>query len=260
MAYEVTFYFHERLEAGGYNTEETKTMTKRYGKGFDEVAVEKLAGAIITQLSRRDVWITNVEVSEFVKKPLRFKETKGGGIILGNKKFTLDGSVSLVEESESLPPPQHTQANQQLIVPQQHVVQNNPPTSLTDHVPTMVPKDQKPLRYVVFNPPVELRDTARIYKLTQNQRYPIFEEKIADVTNMQSGMMYYLRDDLGRGVWARSFYFEDAVTELAYQRELFTDGYLERQMQARNGNPGFIDSARGAYQQQQSFDMPTLRR
>lgn len=270
MAFEICFKYHERLEEGGYDTTEEKTMTKRYGKGYEEISHEQIAASIIAQLSRRDIWITDVKVFEYVKKELRFKETKGGGIVLGNKKYQLDGSQHLiaVEDQEQQVPQALVlqQQNAAMQWAQQHPHPQMPQTSianLPNQVPQIVPENRPPQRYVIFQPPKELQDRARIYKLTVGRKYGIYEEKAADVSNMRSGMLYYLRDDLGRGVWVRSFYFEDAVTNLLYDNELHVDQFTQAQMR-RQDTGGFIDSVASSYVDDAaaavSFDVPDIRR
>jgi len=48
---------------------------------LEEVPVEKLASAVMMQLARRDIMVFNVEISEFIKRKVSFKETKGGVLI-----------------------------------------------------------------------------------------------------------------------------------------------------------------------------------
>lgn len=234
MAFEVTYTFHERSEDGTYNTTETKTVVKRYGKRYEELPLEKLAAAIMAQLSRRDIWVTDVSVDQYVKRPLKFKETRGGGIVLGNKKFNLDlTQIELVEEDEN-PAPQAQ--------PQAPAPVNNVQASVN----AALTAGRMPLRDVVFDPPPELRTQASALKLTPGKRYAIYEEKPAIGNNRserisfaeaQAGMIYLIRDDLGNGIWARSFYFRDVLRGLQFENEMFDHGTRESQ-------GGFVDSVR----------------
>lgn len=248
MDFEVSFVYYDKLEEGGYDTLQEKVITKRYGKGFEEVSHEKLASNIIAQLSRRDIWITDVKVYEYVKKEVKFKETKGGGITLGGKKYSFDGGSSLVEEDDTPP-----------ILQQQ--------TQLITNQSTIIPKmviNKKPLREVIFTPNASNLSFAKAYKLTQGKKYPIYEEKAAPNARAETvgqgqsttyaGTMYYLRDDLNRGIWARSFCFEDAQIGLVYEREMFVDPILQRNSQKSN----FIDSVSNNYVDT-TYTVPDLR-
>lgn len=203
MAFEVTYTYYERNEDGSYNTEESKTLTKRYGKRYEELPIEQVAAAIITQLSRRDIWVTDVEVFEFVRKKLKFREVnKGGGIILGNKKFGLDLSQSVVAEDEEQAQPQ-------------------PPPAI-QLPPQVIPKQvavEQPQRWSFFDPPQELAQQASVLSLTKGKKYPIFEEKPVDFTNMNKGLKYRIRDDLNREVWASGFYFNEGA-QLTFENEM----------------------------------------
>ncbi|MFX7870853.1 hypothetical protein ABTK02_23060, partial [Acinetobacter baumannii] len=61
-----------------------------------------------SQLARRDILVTEVDVYEFVKKKVKFKEVKGG-FIIKDKKFMMDQSHGVPvasEDDESAAPPQ----------------------------------------------------------------------------------------------------------------------------------------------------------
>lgn len=254
MAFEVSYVYYDKLEEGGYNTLEEKTFVKRYGKGFEEIPHDKIASHIISQLSRRDIWITDVKVSEFVKKEVKFKETKGGGIVLGGKKYSFDSSATLVEENDETPTP-----NQPKHENGQQLIQTNTTTI------QKVPINKRALRDVIFTPTRENIDFAKAYKLTQGKKYPIYEEKSAPNARAETvgqgqstqyaGTMYYLRDDLGRGIWARSFCFEDAPVGLAYERDMFVDPLMQRNLQKSN----FIDSVSNNYVDS-NFTVPDIIR
>jgi hypothetical protein len=89
MGFEIKYLYHERLEAGGYNKDETKEMKRKVGEAHDDVPLEKVATAVMQQLARRDIWVVGVEIAEFTKKKITFRETDGG-IVIKNKKYLLD--------------------------------------------------------------------------------------------------------------------------------------------------------------------------
>lgn len=100
MGFEITYKFHPRLEDGvGYDHDVTEDKQVKVGKPFDDTPLEKCAAAITAQLARRDIWVIDVEVYELVKKQISFKESKDGrGIVLKNKKFTLNATAELIVE------------------------------------------------------------------------------------------------------------------------------------------------------------------
>lgn len=96
MGFEVEFYYHNRLEDAGYDTENLEKKSVKIGKPFDDVPLEKLAAAITSQLARRDIWVVDVKVYELVKQAISFKESKDGkGIVLKNRKFSLSGTSEM---------------------------------------------------------------------------------------------------------------------------------------------------------------------
>lgn len=104
MGFEIKYIFHPKNEEGsGYQTDSTEEKTIKVGKPFDDTKLDKCAAAIMAQLARRDIWVVDVEVSELVKKSVSFKESKDGkGIVLKNKRFSLNSTAEMVEELEAV--------------------------------------------------------------------------------------------------------------------------------------------------------------
>ena len=100
MGYEIRVKYHPKKSEGiGYDAEKVEEQVKKVGKPFDDTGLEKLAGAVMAQLARRDVMVVDLEIDELVRKPVSFKEASDGrGIILKNKKFSLDKTASLVAD------------------------------------------------------------------------------------------------------------------------------------------------------------------
>jgi len=98
MGFEIRYHYHPKKEDGvGYNMDKKEMLTKKIGKSFDETPLEKLAGAVMSQMARRDILIFDVEVDEFVRKSVNFKETKDGrGIVLKNKRFSFNSTADMV--------------------------------------------------------------------------------------------------------------------------------------------------------------------
>jgi hypothetical protein len=106
MAFEVKFIFHPRKEDGTYNQEVKEEKVVKIGKPFEDIPLENLAASIMSQMARRDIWVTDVEVSELVRREVCFKECKDGkGIILKNRKFSFNESAQMVAEdvTEGIP-------------------------------------------------------------------------------------------------------------------------------------------------------------
>jgi hypothetical protein len=91
MGYEVLFSYNEKKD-NGYDSENVKTLKKVVGKATEDTPLEHLAALIFRQFARRDVMVFDVEIYEYTKKRISFKENKDG-ILLKNKKFSFDLST-----------------------------------------------------------------------------------------------------------------------------------------------------------------------
>jgi len=169
MGYEVAYKYHERQEDGKYNTEETKELKKRVGKAFEDISLEKLAAVVMGQLARRDIWVVDVDIVEFVKKPLNFKESSDGkGIIIKGKKFSFGASAELVAEEIDVVEVDHN--GEDVMLPKSQPVQANV---------NLAPQRKVALKHVIFDPPPELIAEAKSRKLafSPGMRYPVYDSK-----------------------------------------------------------------------------------
>jgi hypothetical protein len=210
MGFEVVYSYHDRLDDGGYDKENTKNMKKKVGKAEEEIPYDKLAGTIMAQLARRDIWVVDVEVFEFSKKKVSFKECKGG-LVIGNKKYSLDACGSLgIQEVADVPPPQpvpHVQTTQQELAafkPALQGTQIQVSEEMLRGAPNVNVADlqllkKRPLRYEVYHPNTDLVDMqkARSFAFTVGEKYPIYAEKAAGNDN-RLGMNYTTIDNNGR--------------------------------------------------------------
>ena len=135
MGYEIQYTYHPRKESGsGYNEEITEEKQSKVGKPFDDTPLEKCAAAIMAQLARRDVLVVDVQVNELVRKEISFKETKDGkGIVLKNKRFSLNQTAEMVteDEFEEAPPQAASLApNPPPVAPNPPPVAPNPATAI----------------------------------------------------------------------------------------------------------------------------------
>jgi hypothetical protein len=252
MGFEVTYHFHEKIE-GDYNKDEKKTFKKKVGDPFEEVSLEKLAGAVMAQLARRDVWIVDIEVFELSKKPISFKETKGG-IVLKNKKFLFDGggedsSTVIVQDMVQSPTPQHFPVQQISPSGQQHNQgQFQNPSMGVSQQPHEQGRPRRPIDWVVFSPELHLMPEIRQknLRLTPDKKYPIFEKKDAG----HLGEIYVMQDDTGREQSVSDKYFIPASVNLVADREL---GFSQSSQQ-KDGGKLYWGGANN------EPDMPDIRR
>lgn len=215
--FEVKYYYHERLENNEYDKENVKEVVKKIGSAFEEVPLEKLASKIISELARRDIWVINVEVNEFVKKPISFKETKGG-IVLKNKKFLLDGTVEIQAEPDSPIIQKPNETITQIQQPQIRQVINEEPVKIVKcEVPKVEPEkpNKQVLRWEVLDPDPSAYPLLKNKRVTIGKKYPIMSEDMTQqrVNHPQYGpseqsiLLYVILDDAGKEVKMPCHYF-----------------------------------------------------
>lgn len=234
MGYEVKYHYYPRKEEGiGYDVDAPDAFTKQLGK-MEEVPVEKLANAVMMQLARRDIMVYDVEIYEYTKRKVSFKETRGG-VLIKNKRFMLDGTVETVAEEEVAMP---SYIQPQAVPPQPPIVEKQP---------------NQAIRWEVFDPdtPIIAMLTRR-FKLTPKRKYPILEERtVVQRVNVPGGGMtemptfeYLIIDDTGQRTRVPSIHFtpeqkgligmeHTPMTELDYQNApklLHTGNYGEPDM------------------------------
>jgi hypothetical protein len=219
MGYEIVYTYQDR--GGEGNQEEVKTMKKRLGDPYDDIPLEKLAGAIMGQFARRDIWVTNVEIYEYSKKKVSFKETKGG-IIVKNKKFVVGDDASIImQDLVEAPPapttPQHQPARQ--MVP-----------ATTAQQPAHMPHNNgqlRPQKWVIFQPSTMKPIREKGLRFTVDKKYPVFQEYM---NHTGIGMVYKTLDDLGREIDVLDEYFVPADLNLFADKELkFSETGKERE-------------------------------
>lgn len=188
MGYEVIFYFHERREDGKYNTEEKKELKKKVGTPLDEIPMEQLAATIMAQLARRDIWVVDVDIFEFTKKKISFKEsTDGSGVVIKGKKFSLDKATAnmVVTEEEAPQPAPVVQSPVVAAAPQ--MVQPKQVGGPRNLAP-LPPIDPKRVSFwATFEPEQhQLEEVRRAgIKCTPGKRYPVHRER----SNPNGGML-----------------------------------------------------------------------
>jgi len=259
MGYEIKYKFHPKLEEGvGYDHEVTDEKTVKVGKPFDDTPLEKCAAAIMGQLARRDVWVIDVEVHELVKKQISFKESKdGAGIVLKNRKFSLNQTAQLVAEDVVEVQPQQLLPQQQMIAPvmpqngrqlqphemirqsQQSVMQQDPSNLYSPNAGLTVRRtvsardvDQSRTLYHVYYEPYAHAAEARALKLkfTEDTKYPV-HQIIPSATGRLDAQQIAVSDDAGQVMVLDEKFFTTAGGGLVGDAEL---GFSEPRAAKRN--------------------------
>lgn len=198
MGYECILHYHEYVN-GEYNKEETKTKSIKIGSPYDDVSLEILAAKLIAQLARKNMLITNIDIFEFEKKKLSYRETPDG-IVIKNRKFSFDdtdmlaNSLNVVSIENNIP----SQISE-VSVPKTEV----PVISKTDLTsppitPNMniAPPISRPIKYEIFN--IDDSEVAKEFRqkkmnFTPGKKYPIYKE--SPDLKKSYGMLYETIDD-----------------------------------------------------------------
>jgi hypothetical protein len=99
MGFEITYYYKEATEVAGTYEEEVLMKTSKIGKFDEDVSLDILAGKIMAQLARRNILIVDIEIFEYTKKKINYKETDSG-ILIKNKKFSFDSGAMVTATAE----------------------------------------------------------------------------------------------------------------------------------------------------------------
>lgn len=176
MGYEIQYKFCREIERGVYNRDEIEEAAVQVGAACDDVSVETLAGKVMALLARRAILVTELDIFEYAKKSVAYREADDG-IYIRNKKFRFDDGppVEGVEVTPNVPAPNT------LALPGPAVQSSNMPaaTAATAATQEVDVKKKGPLRYEIFSPEKEMGDDAirRGFKFTYNKEYPIYGER-----------------------------------------------------------------------------------
>lgn len=229
--FEVIYKYYARLENGDYDTQEVKELKRKVGDNFDDISLDEVAAKIMQQFARRDIWVKDVEIYEFKKQKITFRETKGG-IIIKNRKFNLDSNSKVISEDlpEETPvlPPRHTS---HVLVPQQ--------------ASANLAVTGKPIRWVSLDDAglTTDKDGNRVpimhgvrrlgLKILPGKKYAVYEEKYDPKDkrmdkygqpSLERKMLYLIEDEAKAQVYAPADYFLPADVQLIADKELkFTE-------------------------------------
>jgi hypothetical protein len=212
MGYEVVFSYKESGEKPGEYAEEIKRRTCRIGKTIEDVPLENLASKIMSQLARRNILIVDVEIYEYAKKKIGYRESSDG-IVIKNKKFgfasggivEVEGFDESVEDEEDdfkpVPSPSKDLADKSCPI----VAAKN-----------LAKPQRRAIRHESYEPEplAEFKAKQKGLKFTVGKRYPIYSE-----SSMGTTIVYKTTDDAGREVEVSSEYFVAIGTGLVAQDE-----------------------------------------
>lgn len=191
----------------------------------------------MAQFARRNILVTDVEIFEYTKKKLSFREADDG-IVIGRKKFKFDDGASLDVEDTGEGSPQdqlakllseNPQLAQMFQQPQNQGSQvqvhiTNPPNN--DNIPRAKPVEpggnlvpaitKAPLRHELFDPEPMLAEAAkrRGLQFRLGAEYPIYEEKMPPSGMENMGLMYVTVDDSGNKQILSSMHFAPKIGTL----------------------------------------------
>lgn len=203
MGFEITYYYKEATGPGIYN-EEVLMKTSKIGKFDEDVSLETLAGKIMAQLARRNILIVDVEIFEYTKKKINYKENETG-IVIKNKKFSFDTGAAITASSEEDEELARILQDEELIKKIKSALNLNVSTNKgcqAQGLKNLCPRNsktegKKSLRQEVYDPEViaKMKVEQKGYKFTVGKKYSIFSEK-----SLGGNMVYVTKDDTGREV------------------------------------------------------------
>lgn len=223
MSFEIKYFYHPKKDGGGYDLEKTEEKSIKVGKAFEDISLEKLAAIIMAQMARRDILVTNVEIYEFVKKKISFKECKDGkGITIKGRKFSFNESsgqfVSEGEEENDDDFVEEPEKPSNL----DHLYQNLNKPLVVKKLNNVGAVDQSKILYsVYFDPTIPLiSETKRLgLKFTKEKLYHV-HKIIEDPSGDLSKQLIVVTDDTGKAVKVDEKYFTAKGGDLLWDNEL----------------------------------------
>jgi hypothetical protein len=206
MSFEVVYKYYEKLkDSFDYDRENPSTFKKLYGKSSEDYTLEKLAFNIYQQMARRDIFIYDVEIYEFAKKKINFKQNKTD-LIIKNKKFSpKTGTLEDLDVEEEVGLPSSNCTNLAIqqpavtnpVVCTQESVNLAPPIRSQQNLTNIASKPRRVIKMVMFDP-ISPKERAKFpYKFTPGKKYPVYKERISP---SGIGMLIETVDDLNNSV------------------------------------------------------------
>jgi hypothetical protein len=211
MGYEVVYRYKEATGEPGVYSDEIKERSSKIGRVTEDVSLESLAAKIMTQLARRNVLIVDVEIWEYAKKKVSYRETSSG-IVIKNKKFSFDAKG--VVETDDFEDCSAVPAEK----PAEFKPLPSPSKDLADRSCPIAAKNlaRRPIRHEVYDPEplAEFKASQKGLKFTKGKKYPVYSE-----SSMGTTVVYKTTDDAGRDVDISSEYFVAIGAGLMQQDE-----------------------------------------
>ena len=200
MGFEITYHYKQSSDIPGEYVDEILTKTSKIGKYDEDVSLEVLAGKIMAQLARRNILIVDIEIFEYTKKKISYKENENG-ILIKNKKFSFDSGAVISSEAEDDDEIAKILEDEVLLDKIKKIIKPESSDEIEKPKVNLCQKnkiDKKALRLEIYDP--ELMTKAKVeqkgYKFTVGKKYPIFLEK-----SLGAGLLNYLtKDDSDREV------------------------------------------------------------
>ncbi len=209
MGYEIKVIYHPKKESG-FDVSQRLEKTKRIGKASDGRMDDKLAIEILRQFSRRDILVEDIEVVEFVKKPLKIKPSVNGSIIIRGQRYSLDGSQtpSIDQEDDGGECSDTEEGTEE--------GDSKPPAATPSKVcPTERPK-VNPIRRETFDPPLQVLDRFKKEGWIPGQTYDIMAEEVKGFSP-NTRTTYLVRRPDGREIKIPGEYFVSEGGGLIWQ-------------------------------------------
>lgn len=194
----MVFSYKESAGKPGEYGEEVKKKTCRIGRTTEDVPLDVLAGKIMSQLARRNILIVDVEIYEYAKKKMSYRESSDG-IVLKNKKFSFaSGSVAELEGFEE--GSEEDEDFKPIPSPSKDLADKSCPIAAKN----LAKPHRRALRHEIYEPEplAEFKAKQKGLKFTVGKKYPIYSE-----SSMGTTIVYKTTDDSGREVDVSSEYF-----------------------------------------------------
>lgn len=240
MGYEVIYRYKEATGEPGQYSDDIKERSAKIGKVTEDVGLDALAAKIMTQLARRNILIVDIEIYEYAKKKVSYRETSSG-IVIKNKKFSFDAGnvVETGDFEESETEPQQEDEFKPIPSPSRELANQSCPIANKNLA-------RRPIRHEVYDPePMgEFKARQKGLKFTKGRKYPIYSE-----SSMGTTIVYRTTDDSGKDTDISSEYFVAIGAGLMQQED--APSYVGAENQRDEIN---------LWRNYENMDMPDLRR
>lgn len=198
MGYEIKYKYKEAAGEPGSYSDEIKEKISKIGGATEDVSLDVLAAKIMSQLVRRNILIVGIEIYEYAKKQVSYRESKDG-IVLKNKKFSFDsGKVVEIGELDTDQTDVEEEDFKPLPSPSKNLADKSCPIASSRSAA------RRAIRQEIYDPePLsDIKAKQKGLKFTIGKKYPIYSE-----SSLGSTLVYKTTDDAGREVDVSAEYF-----------------------------------------------------